>query len=119
MGDETSKDEAQGLSVANQRCSIRYAFVADATVLDLASFGIVEGVVSDLSMGGAFVCTARPLAQGTRARITMTRKKEKVEALATVRTVKPGVGMGVEFIDVASPFHETLGSWVDQLRNSR
>ena len=63
-----------------------------------------SGVTSDLSLGGCFVCTSKPLAIGTRVRIAMTRKSQTVEALAVVRILKPRIGMGIEFIDVERPY---------------
>jgi hypothetical protein len=51
--------------------------------------------------------------------VTLSRKDQKVEALAVVRIVKPRIGMGVEFIDVEPPYDEVLARWVEQLRKSR
>jgi len=49
----------------------------------------------------------------------MTRKDQKVEALGVVRIVKPRIGMGIEFIDVDSPYHEVLRRWVEQISKAR
>ena len=75
-----------------------------------------DGVTSDLSMGGCFVCTSKPLALGSRTRLTMTRKDQIVETLAVVRIVKPRIGMGIEFLDVDEKYHGTLQRWLEQLR---
>jgi hypothetical protein len=48
-------------------------------------------------MGGCFVCTSKPLTLNSRARLTLTRKDETLQALIVVRVVKPRIGMGVEF----------------------
>ena len=88
-------------------------------MLDLESGAKVEGVTSDISMGGAFICTSRPLPSNTRVRVTMTRKDQKVEALGVVRIVKPRIGMGVEFIDLDGPHHEGLRRWVEQVSKTR
>src|SRR6266849_8901832 len=100
MGDRTSNDDSRGLSVRDRRFCIRYPFASDAIVLDLETGSRTEGVTTDLSMGGIFVCTSKPLPSNTRVRITLTRKNEKMEALGMVRIVKPRIGMGIEFIDV-------------------
>jgi hypothetical protein len=42
-----------------------------------------------------------------------------VEALGVVRIVKPRIGMGIEFIDLESPYVEVLRRWVEQLSKSR
>jgi hypothetical protein len=119
MDDRTTKGEARGLSVRDRRYSIRYPFAADAELLDLESGAKATGVTSDISMGGAFICMSKPFPSNTRMRITLTRKEQRVEALAVVRIVKPRIGMGVEFMDVEAPFHEVLFRWVQQLRKSR
>ncbi len=92
MGDRTSNDDSRGLSVRDRRFCIRYPFASDAIVLDLETGSRTEGVTSDLSMGGIFVCTSKPLPSNTRVRITLTRKDQKLEALGMVRIVKPRIG---------------------------
>lgn len=119
MDERASRDQGRNISVRDRRYCIRYPFAADAEMLDLESGSRTEGVTSDISMGGAFVCTSKPLASNARLRITLKWRSEKVEALAVVRIVKPRIGMGMEFMDVESPHHETLRRWVDQLRRSR
>jgi hypothetical protein len=119
MDDRTVNDDSRNLSIRDRRFCIRYPFAADVQVLDLESGSRTEGVSSDLSMGGIFVCTSKPLPSNTRVRITLTRKDQKVEALGMVRIVKPRIGMGIEFIDVESPHHEVLSRWLEQLGKSR
>ena len=119
MDDRTVNDDSRNLSIRDRRFCIRYPFAADVQVLDLESGSRSEGVTSDLSMGGIFVCTSKPLPSNTRVRITLTRKDQKVEALGMVRIVKPRIGMGIEFIDVESPHHEMLTRWLEQLGKSR
>ncbi len=119
MDDRTVKGDAQGTSLRDRRYCIRFPFAADVVMLDLESGAKVEGVTSDISMGGAFICTSRPLPSNSRVRVTLTRKDQKVEALGVVRIVKPRIGMGIEFIDLDSPYHEVLRRWVEQLTKSR
>jgi PilZ domain len=119
MEDRTSKGSSRNSSVRDRRYAIRFPFAADVELLDLEAGTRIEGVTSDLSMGGCFVCTSKPLLLNTRTRITLKRKEQIVEALAVVRIVKPRIGMGVEFIDVESPYHEVLSRWLEQLRRSR
>ncbi len=119
MDDRTSKGGSRGLSLRDRRFCIRYPFAADVVLLDLESGLRTEGVTSDISLGGVFVCTSRPLPLGTRTKITLTRKDQKVEALAMVRIVKPRIGMGIEFIDIEAPYHDMLVRWMEQLRKNR
>ncbi len=119
MDDRTLKGDARGISVRDRRYCIRYPFAADVELLDMESGTKSEGVTSDISMGGAFICTSRPLPSNSRIRVTLIRRNQRVEALGVVRIVKPRIGMGIEFIDVESPHHEVLRRWVEQLTKSR
>jgi c-di-GMP-binding flagellar brake protein YcgR len=119
MNDRKSAGASQKASVRDRRYAIRYPFAADAEVLDLESGVRAEGVTSDISLGGCFVCTSKPLSVKSRARVTLVRKDETVQALAMVRIVKPRIGMGLEFIDVEPATAATLSRWLDQLRHDR
>src|SRR5512136_2265711 len=119
MDDHTSKGSSSTLSVRDRRYAIRYPFAADAELLDLESGARIVGVTSDISMGGCFVCTSKPLPLKTRLRANFRYKDQSVEALGVVRIVKPRIGMGIEFLDVESPYHEVLSRWIAQLQKSR
>ena len=119
MDDRSAKGLSRGPAIRDRRYAIRYPFAADVEVIDLESGARADGVTSDLSMGGCFVCTSRPLAVGARVRLTLNRKDQSVEALAVVRIVKPRIGMGIEFIDLDAAHTQTLSRWLDQLRRSR
>jgi hypothetical protein len=119
MNERSSKTPASKAGVRDRRYAIRFPFAADVELIDMESGTRVEGVTSDLSLGGCFVCTSKPLSIGSRTRITLTRKGEVVQALAVVRILKPRIGMGIEFIDVDSPYQEILSRWLDQVRRSR
>jgi c-di-GMP-binding flagellar brake protein YcgR len=119
MDDRTIKGQSIKAGIRDRRYAIRYPFAADVDVIDMESGTRTNGVTSDLSLGGCFVCTSKPLAIGTRVRITMVRQNQMVEALAVVRILKPRIGMGIEFIDVEPPSNEILCRWLDQMRQSR
>ena len=119
MDDRASNGDSRSLSIRDRRFCIRYPFAADVVVLDLETGTRTEGVTSDLSMGGIFVCTSKPLPSNTRIRVTLTRKDQQMEALGMVRIVKPRIGMGVEFLDVEQPHYNLLRRWVEQLSKSR
>ena len=119
MNDRTGDDASQKASLRDRRYAIRYPFAADAEVLDLESGTRSEGITSDISLGGCFVCTSKPLALKSRARVTLERKGESIQALAMVRIVKPRIGMGLEFLDIETASSSTLTRWLDQLRRDR
>ena len=119
MDEHLNKGGSRSLLVRDRRYAIRHPFAADAECLDLEAGTGVNGVTSDLSMGGCFVCTSKPLPLGSRVRLKLTRRDETVEALAVVRIVKPRIGMGMEFLDVLEKHHSVLERWLEQLRRSR
>jgi hypothetical protein len=118
MADHIAKSQARP-NVRDRRYAIRFPFAADAEFLNLESGAQTDGVTSDLSLGGCFVCTSKPLGVGARVRVTLTRKDGKFQALAMVRIVKPRVGMGVEFIDLDRTSMAVLERWMEQLRKGK
>jgi hypothetical protein len=119
MDERRLKSGVRGSSVRDRRYCVRYPLAADAEIIDLERGSRTEGVTSDLSSGGAFVCTSKPLPSNSRIRITLARKDQKVEALGVVRIVKPRIGLGIEFIDVQPPYDGVLARWIEQLSKSR
>jgi hypothetical protein len=107
------------IGIRDRRYTIRYPFAADVELIDLESGKQTDGVTSDISLGGCFVCSSKPLAVNTRARLKLIRKGQILEALIVVRIVKPRVGMGIEFFDLEAPNNELLATWIDQLRRVR
>jgi PilZ domain len=119
MNDRITKNQATKAGVRDRRYAIRFPFAADVELIDMESGARVTGVTSDLSLGGCFVCTSKPVPIGTRIRMTLSRKEDTVMALAVVRILKPRIGVGVEFIDVEAPGHEILTRWLEQVRRNR
>jgi hypothetical protein len=119
MNDRTADGVSHKVSLRDRRYAIRFPFAADAEVLDLESGSRCDGITSDLSLGGCFVCTSKPLAVKSRTRVTLKRKGESVEALAMVRIVKPRIGMGLEFLDIEAASNSILARWLEQLRRER
>jgi hypothetical protein len=119
MDEHLNKGGSRSLLVRDRRYAIRHPFAADVKFIDLESGAAGEGVTSDLSMGGCFVCTSKPLMLGGRTRLTLTRKDQTVETLAVVRIVKPRIGMGIEFLDVNERHQPVLERWLEQLRRDR
>lgn len=118
MDERISKSQSK-TGVRDRRYAIRFPFAADVEIIDLESGVRAVGVTSDISLGGCFVCTSKPLPVATRVRITLTRKAQRIEALAVVRILKPRIGMGIEFIDVEGAYHNLLNRWIEQIRQSR
>ena len=119
MDERMIRNQPSKAGVRDRRYAIRFPFAADAELIDMESGTRVEGVTSDISLGGCFVCTTKPLPIRARIRIKLSRKDQQVEALAVIRILKPRIGMGIEFIDIESPSHEILKRWIEQVRQSR
>lgn len=105
--------------VRDRRYAIRFPFAADVELIDLETGKQVEGVTSDISLGGCFVCTSKPLPMNSRARLKLMRKGQVLEALVAVRIVKPRIGMGIEFFDLEPVYSEMLNTWLEALRQAR
>jgi hypothetical protein len=105
--------------VRDRRYTIRYPFAAEAELTDMHTGQKVEGITSDISLGGCFVCTNKALPLDGRARLKLTRRGQVLEALVIIRIVKPRVGLGIEFFDLEAPSNEILAGWIDALRRTR
>lgn len=119
MPDRDSRLSPRLAGVRDRRYTIRYPFAADVELIDMETGKQVDGVTSDLSLGGCFVCTSKPLPLNARARMKLTRKAQVLEALVVVRIVKPKVGMGIEFFDLEPPNNQLLANWLELLRRTR
>jgi PilZ domain len=104
--------------IRDRRYTIRYPFAADAELIDMETGKQVTGVTSDISLGGCFVCTSKPLSLNSRARLRLTRKGQVLDTLVVVRIVKPRIGLGIEFFDLEPPNDRTLTAWIESLRKS-
>jgi PilZ domain len=119
MPDRSSNYSPRLAGVRDRRYTIRYPFAADVELIDLETGRQVDGVTSDLSLGGCFVCTSKQMPINARARMKLTRKTQVLEALVVVRIVKPKVGLGIEFFDLEPPNNELLVNWIEALRRTR
>lgn len=105
--------------IRDRRYTIRYPFAADAELIDMETGQQVTGVTSDISLGGCFVCTSKPMPLNTRARLRLTRKGQVLETVVLVRIVKPRIGLGIEFFDLEPPNDRVLSTWIGTLQRTR
>jgi hypothetical protein len=119
MSDRIGGISPRLVGLRDRRYTIRFPFAADAELIDMETGKQVEGVTSDLSLGGCFVCGTKMLPLNARARMKLIRKDQVLEALVVVRIVKPRVGMGIEFFDLEAPNNDILARWIETLRRSR
>src|SRR5258708_25192793 len=100
MNNRTTKGPSPRAGVRDRRYAIRYPFAADAVLIDLETGTQSSGVTSDISLGGCFICTGKPLPLKARARVTLSRKGQSVEGLAVVRIGNRRFRMGSDSISV-------------------
>lgn len=61
----------------------------------------VWGKASDLSLGGCFVEMPMPLKQGTKLKIVLWIKEEKLHVKGKVVSSRPGFGVGIQFNEIS------------------
>ncbi len=101
----------------DQRYTVRYPFSVTAEILELQTGSRLRGVTSELSQRGCFVHTKSHLEVHARVRLTLAKKKQKVEILAAIRRAAL-TGMGLEFLDIDPVSNAILRSWLENLRKS-
>lgn len=101
----------------DQRYTVRYPFSVTAEILELETGTRLGGVTSDLSLRGCFVRTTSILEVRARVRLTLARKKQKVEIFAAIRRAAQ-TGMGLEFLDIDPVSNAILRSWIESLGKS-
>ncbi len=60
----------------------------------------VWGKASDLSLGGCFVEMPMPLKEGTKLKVVLWVREEKLLAKARVVSSRPGFGIGIQFSEI-------------------
>lgn len=71
--------------------------------------------IGDISEGGCFVEMMIPLKPGTRLKISIWLKNDKVAAEGVVANSRPGFGVGIRFTEMASTDVERLRQFVKSL----
>lgn len=97
----------------------RFPFVTNVEVTDLQSETQTMEQLSDLSLFGCQVETAKPLPAGTKVRIRIVHKGETFAAVGRVANVRPNAGMGIVFTGIEEDAQNVLEKWVAELREHR
>ncbi len=71
--------------------------------------------VETLSMGGVFLCVAKPLSPGTNLELLFDVPSGEVRARGIVRHATPGRGMGVKFVHMQAEDRARLNRFVQHL----
>ena len=94
-----------------KRRTPRYAFVADAEVIETASGAKLKACVSEFGLTGCYLDMTHPLEPGTAMLVKIFSGNEFFEASAKVAYAHPNLGMRVEFHDVKPFFQNVLKKW--------
>ncbi|HEX8815668.1 MAG TPA: PilZ domain-containing protein [Terriglobales bacterium] len=70
---------------------------------------------TDIGGRGCYIETLLPLSLGTAVNLTFWLDSEKIQSSAVVRTSDPGVGMGLEFIDLGDRIQKKLQSYLESV----
>jgi hypothetical protein len=78
----------------------RYFADLEIEIKELASSFPLRGATTDVSLGGCYVATIFPLAVGSEIDFTMRVADGYVKGRGSVQACHPGVGMGIQFIEL-------------------
>ena len=109
----TTLRAATALLKRERRQSFRVPVQAPVTIRS-ENIPDIEGILLDLSTGGADVLSAKPLPPGTLIRFTFELPETgfKVEGEAEVAWSSPNGQTGLRFLDMDSRMRDQLGEWL-------
>jgi len=96
----------------DRRATTRHPFTATVQIVELTAGLRLTARISDLSEGGCFVDTMSPLDSGLRTRLRIRSGEETVEAVGLVRFSQPGMGMGMQFVEIGEASRAILTRWL-------
>lgn len=101
---------AEENSRSNYAVARRYARVKCSNSVQLNSNGTppVWSKAADISEGGCFVEMMIPVKEGTRLKISLWLKEDKVMAEGVVVHSRPAYGVGIQFTEMSKPDAERL-----------
>jgi hypothetical protein len=79
----------------------RYRICLGIDIQGMDSGSTIHAQSADLSLGGCYVETLFPLPIGADVNLEFWIGSERIVAIGCVRASDPGVGMGIEFIDLS------------------
>ena len=78
----------------------RYFVGLEIEIKEAGSSFVLRGATIDVSVGGCYLATIFPLAVGSQIHFSMRVADKSVRGRGSVQTSHPGVGMGIQFIDL-------------------
>lgn len=113
---ETKKaDTPAGVAAKERRRNPRYSVSALAQAVHVQSDTQISGRISDIALGGCYVEVMSPFAVGSDVKITITKDDRSFAAKARVLYSSNGMGMGLEFTQIAPSQRTVLERWIAEL----
>jgi hypothetical protein len=84
-----------------RRKADRYKISVGIQMLDEDENLMMQTSTTDIGPGGCYVETDTPLEVGTRMQVLLFLGTEKLRSGGIVRATYPGIGMGIEFLDLS------------------
>lgn len=97
-----------------QRRAPRYAFIAAAKEVDVATKTELAGRVSEISENGCFIDTLNPFPEQTQITVTIEHNEQVFRAMGRVVYVMPNMGMGVVFTEMKDEDARVLKEWLQR-----
>ncbi len=79
----------------------RYSVCVEIEIIETGGRAPCRGNTTDVSLGGCYVATMFPLPIGAAVDFTMWIEGGNIKGRGSVQTCHPGVGMGIQFTDLA------------------
>jgi hypothetical protein len=100
--------------VERRECS-RYFVGLEIEIKEMGNSFPIRGATTDVSVGGCYVATIFPLALGSQVRFSMRLADENIKGLGSVQACHPGVGMGIQFMELTSEDNLLLDQYLRAL----
>ena len=124
MSDQASKkpsgatpDPRASAEVAERRAINRHQFSATAEVIDAETGSQISARTADMGLGGCYVDTMNPFAEGTLVQLRLHIGHSVFETSARVAYVHAGLGMGLVFTDLTMEKVNRLDSLLSEVEN--
>jgi PilZ domain len=101
------------LRFPQRRKADRYKISIGIQILDEADNLLMQSSTSDVGIGGCYMEADSPLKVDTRMKVLLCLGKEKLKTSGVVRAMYPGVGMGIEFLDMGWEQTEQLYKFLE------
>ena len=110
-----TKTVAETPEPAKKRAVRRCPFVASAEVIEPSSETRLSARTSELGLGGCYIETLNPFAEGTVVQLRIVRDQGVFESKAKVVYSQGNFGMGLAFTDMAPKQRSILEDWLAEI----